>query len=404
MGKFIMVGGKKVYLKDGEAVPEVQEDNVTPPAEEAPVAEVPAESGELSAAEEQKAAKIAETISKAVANAIRPQEVASTIAVKNQSVIEKVRSFVAGKDLSARGKLTKDEVIVGFFKGLVEKDDAVVKALSEGTAADGGYLFPDEFRAEVVMALAAASVVKPLVRVIPMSRDIMKIPSVVAKPLVTWTAENATKSTTTAEFYEITLTARKCAEIMYLSDELVADSDQIDVVRLIIDLFAQEMATQIDRVICQGNGTTEPTGLNTATIADGATGVLSIAKIIQLYGSLPQQYHKNASWLMATDNWVKLMQMTDSNGQYLWQPSLQAGAPNTLLGKPVYVSDWIGEANIYFGDFKYYWLGDRQQMTVKISQDTETAFTKDQTAVRVVMRVAGNVALADAFRQFSSIP
>ena len=56
-----------------------------------------------------------------------------------------------------------------------------------------------------------------LVRVIPMKRDIMKIPTLVSKPQVRWTSENAAKSTTTAEFYEKTLTVYKVAAMKKLS-------------------------------------------------------------------------------------------------------------------------------------------------------------------------------------------
>ena len=51
-----------------------------------------------------------------------------------------------------------------------------------------------------------------------------------------------------------------------------------------------------------------------------------------------------------------------------------------------------------------YWLGDRQKMTVKISNDTETAFTKDQTAIRVVSRIAGNVVNGFAVKKITNIP
>jgi len=35
-------------------------------------------------------------------------------------------------------------------------------------------------------------------------------------------------------------------------------------------------------------------------------------------------------------------------------------------------------------------MGDRQKMTVKVSQENETSWTKDQTGIRVVERIAGN--------------
>jgi len=57
------------------------------------------------------------------------------------------------------------------------------------------------------------TVMRPLVRVIPMSKDVMKIPSLSSKPQVYWTLENAAKTTTTADFGQETLTAFKMAAI-----------------------------------------------------------------------------------------------------------------------------------------------------------------------------------------------
>ena len=133
------------------------------------------------------------------------------IALQDDSPASKIYvSDTVQKDIS---ELTKDEIIVGFFKALVNQDVVTLKALSEGTPADGGYLFPDEFRAELLKNLEAPTRMRGLVRVIPMKRDIMNIPKLGSRPHVRWTAENSAKSTTTADFEQKTLTAYKVAAI-----------------------------------------------------------------------------------------------------------------------------------------------------------------------------------------------
>jgi HK97 family phage major capsid protein len=117
------------------------------------------------------------------------------------------------KDVS---QMTAREKIIGFFQAMVQNNQPVLKALSEGVAADGGYLFPDEFRAEVIRDIEETEHMRTEVTVIPMKRDIMKIPGLVDGPQVTWTEENVEKSTTTATFTEHTLTVKKMAAIMYI--------------------------------------------------------------------------------------------------------------------------------------------------------------------------------------------
>jgi len=72
----------------------------------------------------------------------------------------------------------------------------------------------DEFRYEIIRDIAEDSHrMRNDVTVVPMKRDVMNIPSLESRPQVTWTEENATKSTTTAHFGQITLTVKKMAAI-----------------------------------------------------------------------------------------------------------------------------------------------------------------------------------------------
>jgi len=325
--------------------------------------------------------------------------------------LAKKDSFIAkllkGKDLTqGADQLTSKEKMVAFFYAAVNRDTKTLKALSEGTAADGGYLFPDEFRSEIVRELEDTNALRSLVRVIPMRRDTIDWPSLVSSVKVYWTAENAAKSTTTAHFGEKSLTARKVAAILYASDELIEDSQDIDVVNLIIELFAEAIRTEEERVIVAGNGTTEPEGLTQATIASrSVAGDLSFDEIKRLDYLLPVKYRRNATWVINPVNVEELALLKDNDGRYLWQDAVTENELPRLMGRPVYETAWCPEDEIYFGDLRIgYVLGDRKRMTVKVSQDTETAFTKDQTAIRVVERIGGLVILPAAIRKLISIP
>jgi len=393
--KYIVIGGVKHYIKDEgtEAPAEVPAEEVVEEPVAEPVAEPtpnPAPAEPVGDVEAQ-----AKAIGKSIAKEI-VAEMKLNSSNQEKEVSGTIAKILKGKDLTDKNSLTADEKIVGFYHALVTGDKAVCKALSEGTAADGGFLFPDEFRAELIKSLIGPFTMRSLVTVIPMRRDVMIIPMLESRPKVTWTAENETKSTTTAHFAQRTLTARKLAAILYSSDELIEDSQEIDVVKTIISLFGDAIKDEEDRVILAGNGTTQPTGINTAVTAGTyatrtCAGNLDFSDIINTYYDLGQAYRQNAKWVVASANVRELRQLKDTNGAYIWQPSVKDSEPDRMLGKPVYENDYVGEASILFGDFKRaYALGDRKRMTVKVSQETETAFTKDQTAIRVVTRIAGN--------------
>lgn len=127
--------------------------------------------------------------------------------------------------------------------------------------------------------------------------------------------------------------------------------------------------------------------------------------IINLIYALPSQYRRKAKFLVNNANIRELRKLKDSQNRYIWQDSPAPGQPSTIYGYPVIENNWVGEDGIYFGDYKLaYWLGDRKKMTVTVSNIAGTAWTQDQTGIRVVERLAGNCVLEDAMRELVTIP
>jgi len=193
---------------------------------------------------------------------------------------------------------------------------------------------------------------------------------------------------------------------LYASEELVEDSTEIDVVRLIIGLFAERLAEEEDKVITAGTGTGQPTGLTNCTIASVAcSGNLDFDDIINLIHLLPAKYRTSAKFLINNSNIRELRKVKDSQNRYIWQDSVAPGQPATIYGYPVIENNWVPESEIYFGDYKRgYWLGDRRRMTVKVSDVAGTAWEQDQIGIRVVERIAGNCVLENAIRLLNQIP
>lgn len=89
-----------------------------------------------------------------------------------------------------------------------------------------------------------------------------------------------------------------------------------------------------------------------------------------------------------------IRKLKDGQGQYLWQPSLTAGTPDTLLNRPVYTSAYApiieaGAKTIAFGDFGYYWIADRQGRSFK--RLNELFATTGQVGFLASQRVDGKL-------------
>lgn len=395
MKKYIEIDGVKHYIKGD---PETDEPVVTEPVVE------PEE------VDDEAVQKTAKALGAAMRKELGLDDLKKSIEqvqeLVNDPINEKLKAILHGKDvIRDKNQLTSDEKIVGFFHALVTNNERAQKALSEGVAADGGNLFPAEFVSELIKPLSQAPRMRSLVTVRTMRRNVMTVPAQGNVAKVYWTAENAPKTTTTASWNQVTLTARKAAAIIYASDELIEDSTEIDVVREIIAMFAQAIGDAEDFAILRGNGTTQPTGLETAraagTIASTAVGVnLDHDDIIDLVYSLRPQYRNGASFLAHPNSIRFLRKLKDSQNRYLWADNnnlVDRAFSGTLQGYPVYEFYDLPTSVTFFGNWKLaYWMGDRKQMSVKISNDTSQAFTNDETAIRVVMRIAGNVVLGEA--------
>ena len=85
----------------------------------------------------------------------------------------------------------------------------------------------------------------------------------------------------------------------------------------------------------------------------------------------------------------------------MWQPGLTADKPNTILGRPVYTSVYMpeiaaGAKTVAFGDFKYYWIADRQGRSFK--RLNELYAKTGQIGFVASQRVDGKLVLPEAIK------
>ena len=97
---------------------------------------------------------------------------------------------------------------------------------------------------------------------------------------------------------------------------------------------------------------------------------ITMDEVIDLFYSLRAPYRKRAAFVVNDATVKAIRKLKNGNGDYLWQPSLTVGAPDMLLGRPVYTSAYMptigaGAKTILFGDLGYYWVADREGRSFK---------------------------------------
>ncbi len=276
--------------------------------------------------------------------------------------------------------------------------------MSEGVDADGGFLVPEEFERQIVQGLEEANVVRSIAKVITTSAE-RKIPVAATHSTAQWTPENAAYPESTPTFAQKTIDAFKLTDLVKVSVELLQDS-MFDLESYIAREFARAFGVAEEEAFCVGTGSGQPTGIftengGTVGVTAGSATAITVDNIIDLIYALKSPYRRNAVFLMRDVTVSALRKLKDTNGQYLWQPSVQAGQPDRLLGYPIYTSPYVpavaaGALPIAFGDFSNYWIADRMGRTVQ--RLNELYAGNGQVGFIATERVDGKVILAEGIQ------
>jgi len=298
-----------------------------------------------------------------------------------------------------------------FISALATGDKEKLQLLTEGTAANGGYLVPEDFANMIVEDIRDETVMRRIADVMTTSSDTLHLPSLAARPKAAWRSETGTKNTSTANFGENVFTPYSLAVIVGLSDELVADAQLGvgNIVNYVSQLMAQSLAEAEDAAFFTGNGTGKPTGISAyslGTVAAGGTDAEKSDAVISTFMRLSQGYRGRGVWVGNSSTIESVQKLKDTTGQYL--VSRLADSPVlTLKGRPVYEQNDIAGGTLYFGDFSYYKIVDREGIRVRVSDvatvASYSAFERDLTYVRVEKRVDGELTLTQAIRSVTGI-
>lgn len=314
--------------------------------------------------------------------------------------------------------LSKDEKIVTFFKALVFSNadpnaQRVLRALVEGTPQDGGYLVPEELRTEVFRVLPDRAVMRRIARTLPMSSDTLLLNSLTAAPKAYWTAEYASKSTTSAEFGQVSLTPNDLVCLLPVSEQLLADAN-INLVQFIIGLFSEAIATAEDKAFFTGSGSGQPKGISQENLTTTAAGgALTFDHILAALDRVPQQVTQSNGAAFVGNRAVRthLRQLKDTVGNYIWRDGrggVGGGQEimrlvDTLYGYPFYEQNDLSEDELYFGDWRNYIIGDRQVMTVRTTTEGGESWRRNSMEIKAVERVDGKAVLTRPFTKITGI-
>lgn len=221
-------------------------------------------------------------------------------------------------------------------------------------------------------------------------------------------SETSTIPTNEPAFGQVTLGAYKYGALMQVSRELL-DDNGVDLEGYLAMQAGRALGNGFGNHLVNGTGTTQPRGVVVdATVgvtgATGAGGAPSPDNLIDLFFSVIAPYRNAASckWMTKDSSLAAIRKMRDGSGgsattgAFIWQPGLQPGIPDTILGKPVLTDPFFPATgttarSIAFGDFSQYFV--RLSGGVRFERSDDFAFNTDLVTFRALLR--GDGALID---------
>ena len=292
---------------------------------------------------------------------------------REQELSKPVNSPITGKPYKDEAQAevktgrASDEYKKAMLNALRSNFRQVANVLQEGVDADGGYLVPDEYDSRLIDVLDEENIVRKLARKITTSGD-HKINIAATKPAAAWIEEGEALSFGDATFDQKILDAHKLHVAIKITEELLYDN-ALGLENYIITEFGKALANAEEDAFLNGTGTGRPTGIFHPTKGGEVVATLTAAiksdDLIDLVYGLKRPYRKNASFIMNDATLAQVRKLKDNNGQYLWQPSYQAGEPDKILGYEVHTSAFAPTDAIAFGDYSYYNIGDRGTRSFK---------------------------------------
>ena len=300
--------------------------------------------------------------------------------LEKQAEMDKKLAMPTSKPLvGAPGKPEKkgtasDEYRKAMFTAIRTKFRDVSNVLQEGIDEAGGYLVPDEYDRRLIDVLDEENVLRGLATTIRTSGE-RKINIAATKPAALWVEEGGALTFGDATFDQKLLDAHKLHVAIKITEELLADN-AFQLEDYIIAQFGKAIANAEEDAFLNGDGEGKPTGI----FADAQVGVtigtveIEADDVIDLIYKLKRPYRKKASFITNDSTLAVLRKLKDENGNYLWQPSLQNGEPDRILGYAIRTSQFApklaaGKAALAFGDFSYYNIGDRGQRTLQVLKE-----------------------------------
>lgn len=281
-----------------------------------------------------------------------------------------------------------------------------LKTLTVSSDPQGGYLAPNEMSTEFLRDLVEFSPMRSVASIRSTGAPNVIYPTRTGITNAKWKGETQAQEGSEPAFGQAEISVKEINTYVDISNQLIADSAGAVETEVRLAL-AEDFGQKEGLAFVSGNGALEPEGVMThagiAYTANGHATNLSSDALITLMYAMPATYRNAGTWAMNGTTLATIRKLKNTTtGEYLWQPSIQAGQPETILGRPVVemvdmpdLAD--GTFPILYGDFSGYRIVDRVGLSILVNP--YLLATNGLTRYHATRRVGGRVLQPAKFRK-----
>lgn len=314
---------------------------------------------------------------------------------------------VSGAAVGVRTGVSMDRRLVSLYRG-EPKAAAPTTYGSESSGADGGFLVPPTYSANIFQLSLEEQALLPMTDNMPIESNSMALPKDETTPWGSngvrayWQSEAGAGTQTKPVFGRSDYRLKKLLALVPITDELLADATALGA--FFEPAAARSIRWKTDEALCFGTGAGTPLGAFSSpavvTVAKDSgqlTNTLSVTNCANMIARLPAGSYGNSVWMLNNDALPALFTLTLGNFPiYLPAGSpvggLQGSPYGALLGRPIVVTQhaksFSSQGDLMLADWKQY-----QAITKTGGIQTATSmhlyFDADAMAFRSTFRVDG---------------
>ncbi|MFJ7590191.1 phage major capsid protein [Streptomyces sp. NPDC097617] len=304
---------------------------------------------------------------------------------------------VPGTPEARQGERDEAAELRAVARGDMPGVDFDIRTATSGTAANAGNTFATSFVAQVIEAMRVRSDFFSKARTLTTgSGETIEYPVKNGRPTAAQVAENAAYGKSDGSWTKTNIGAYKYGVIVEATQEIVDDS-QLDILGILAEDAGEAVADKVMADLLVGTGAGKPWGW--ITRATGGVNAANLAgvttdNLIDLQHSILRPYRRNAVFMTSDQAVQGLRKLKDTTGNYIWQPALTAGAPDTILGTPIMtdpnvVTAGAGAKVLVYGDPSKYLI--RQAKSLRVVRSDEYGYDRDVVAFKVTWRGSGDL-------------